>query len=299
MLPERGALGKYAKSVFFEDYNEIDIYIEDTALGSEKIISKIYSRIFEGRYKIDQVFPLGGRGEVIAKFQQEKEKIKRPTLFIVDGDIYHLTGDHIKNEIGLYRLPCYCVENLMLDPNALHTVMDEEDPVRTEAELIKEFDFDGWRESNEPRLRDLFIEYAVSRVLNPSEPTITYDVKLLVSGADGCIDETKLSKRLEDLAAKSIARAGEENYQYARKKIIDTYRDSSLEDLDLISGKDYLLPLLKTRLRSTVKTTISDLNLKIRLSTKCSIEKILNSKDYVLNDRYARTVHANSISEPL
>jgi hypothetical protein len=293
MIPERGTAGKFAKSVFFEESNEIDIYIEDTALGSEKIASKIYSRIFDGHYKLEQIFPLGGRGAVISKFNEEKSVLTRPSLFVIDGDIYHLTGDNVKDEVGLYRLPFYCIENLMMDPSALHAVIDEEDPVRTEVDLIQAFDYVGWVSLNKPKLKDLFVEYAISRVLNPSEPTISYEVKNLVSGSDGCIDDSKLAARLIDLSNKAIAKVGEENYRATRDRILLEYEKSNLDDLDFVSGKDYLFPLLKTRLRSTVKTLMSDLNLKIRLSKTCGVEKISNCRDYVLDKQASNSaVHS-------
>lgn len=282
MIPERGTAGRFAKSVFYEERNEIDVYIEDTGLGSEKIASKIYSRIFEGAYSLEQVFPLGGRGAVISKFNEEKTSLTRPSIFIIDGDIYHLTGDHVKDEVGLYRLPCYCIENLMVDPLAIHSIIDEEDPVRSENDLIQAFDYEGWELLNKQKLRDLFIEYAISRVLNPSEPTISYEVRNLVSGNDGCIDDAKLSNRIADLSSKAIAKVGEDNYKVARDKILAEYEKSRLDDLDFVSGKDYLFPLLKTRLRATVKTLMSDLNLKVRLSKVCGVEKISNCRGYVL-----------------
>lgn len=246
MVPERGTAGKFAKSVFFEERNEIDIYIEDTALGSEKIAAKIYSRVFDGAYKLDQIFPLGGRGAVISKFNEVKDHLDRPSLFVIDGDIYHLTGDHVKDEAGLYRLPFYCIENLMMDPSALHSVIDDEDPIRSEADIIQDFDYLGWKALNETKLKDLFIEYAISRVLNPSEPTISYEVKNLVSGNDGCIDDVKLANRLTDLAGKAISKVGEENYRVTREKILLEYEKSQLDDLDFISGR-LLIPFIKNQ----------------------------------------------------
>jgi hypothetical protein len=219
---------------------------------------------------------------VISKFNEEKSTLRRPSIFIIDGDIYHLTGDNVKDETGLYRLPCYCIENLLVDPGALHSVIDDEDPVRSEDELVRAFDYEGWKSLNKAKLRNLFIEYAISRVLNPSEPTISYEVRNLVSGSDGCLDDAKLTNRLADLATKAIGRVGEENYRVTKEKIIAEYEKSELEDLDFVSGKDYLLPLLKTRLRSTVRTLMSDLNLKIRLSKACSINRISACRDYVL-----------------
>lgn len=282
MIPERGTAGRFAKSVFYEELNEIDIYIEDTGVGSEKIASKIFSRIFDGAYHLEQVFPLGGRGAVISKFNEEKFSLRRPSIFVIDGDIYHLTGDNVKDETGLYRLPCYCIENLLVDPEALHSVIDEEDPVRSEEELVRAFDYEGWKSLNKTKLKNLFIEYAISRVLNPAEPTISYEVRNLVSGSDGCLDDVKLTNRLADLASKAIGKVGEENYRVAKERIIAEYENSQLEDLDFVSGKDYLLPLLKTRLRSTVRTLMSDVNLKIRLSKACSVNRLSNCRDYVL-----------------
>lgn len=282
MIPERGTAGRFAKSIFYEDINEIDIYIEDTGTGSEKIASKIFSRVLDGVYRLEKVFPLGGRGAVISKFNEEKSSLVRPSLFIIDGDIYHLTGDNIRDEIGLYRLPCYCIENILVDPTALHSIIDEEDAVRTEDELVRAFDYEGWENLNKTKLKDLFVEYAISRVLNPSEPTIAYEVRNLVSGSDGCLDDAKLTSRIADLSSKAIAKVGEENYRVTRETILSEYESSRLEDLDFVSGKDYLLPLLKTRLRSTVKTMMSDLNLKVRLSKSCSVNKISNCREYVL-----------------
>lgn len=282
MLPERGPTGNFARSVFFEDENDLDIYIEDTAIGSEKIASKIFSRVFASKYKVSQVFPLGGRGAVISKFNEEKARITRPSLFVIDGDIYHLTGDSIKVERGLYRFPFYCIENLMMDPDALHNILDEEDATRSDVDLVTAFDFTGWHNANAAKLKTLFIEYAVSRALNPSEPTIAYDVKNLVSGNKGTLDDNKLTSRIDDLRSKSIAKAGIENYEVARNLVINQCTQSDLEDLDYVSGKDYLFPLLKTRLRSIVRTNVTDLNLRTRLAKTCSVAKIMTCRDYVL-----------------
>lgn len=37
MIPERSVQASSAKSVFFEELNDIDIYIEDTAFGYSKL----------------------------------------------------------------------------------------------------------------------------------------------------------------------------------------------------------------------------------------------------------------------
>jgi len=294
MLPERSSTGNFARSVFFEEDNDLDIYIEDTAIGSEKIASKIFSRVFADKFKVSQVFPLGGRGAVISKFNEEKERITRPSLFVIDGDIYHLTGDSISCERGLYRFPFYCIENLMMDPAAFHNILDEEDATRSEAELVAAFDYTDWNNTNAEKLKELFIEYAISRALNPSEPTIAYDVKNLVSGNKGVLDDHKLIARIDDLRSKSVAKAGLENYEVARDLVITQCAQSGLEDLDYVSGKDYIFPLLKTRLRSTVKTNVTDLNLRTRLAKTCSVEKIMACCDYVIGADIQRSMREHT-----
>ena len=57
MVPARSETSKSAKSVFFEDVNDIDIFIEDTAIGFEKIYAILFSRVFSDAYSVEKVFP--------------------------------------------------------------------------------------------------------------------------------------------------------------------------------------------------------------------------------------------------
>ena len=74
MVPARSETSKSAKSVFFEDVNDIDIFIEDTAIGFEKIYAILFSRVFSDAYSVEKVFPLGGR-DVEAFIQSKSTKI--------------------------------------------------------------------------------------------------------------------------------------------------------------------------------------------------------------------------------
>lgn len=281
MILERSATGKSAKSVFFEDVNDIDIYIEDTAFAYEKFFTLIFSRVFEKKYKVRKVFPLGGRKEVISCYNFEKDNITRPFIFIVDGDLHMLAGDTECNKIGFYILPFYCIENILIDVNAFHDLLDEEEPVKSKDELISLFDFTDWINKNESKLFDLFLEYAITFKLNPEEKTVAYKIKDLVSSNNGCIDDIKLKKRIDDLHDKSILKVGERKYQETKEFILDNFSNSSFNKLDAISGKDYLFVLLKTRFKSIVNTKITDINFKHRLAKKCDIKKISTCLDYL------------------
>lgn len=285
MIPERNVIGNSAKSVFFEDVNDIDIYIEDTAFGYEKIFSLLFSRVFHGKYKLEKVFPLGGRGAVIDCYESQKGSIfTRPSLFIIDGDLYILTGDLQENQKGLYKFPFYCVENILIDPDAVHSILDEEDPISSKDVLINKFNYSEWLESNEDSLFQLFLEYAITFKVNPTEQSVAFSVNNLVSSNSGCIDKNKLDKRIKYLREKAVKFVGEFEYTKAREIVLYNLETNSCEKIDCISGKDYLLPLFTTRMKSVVKTKIPNINFKLRLAKNCDIEKIRESVLYVAHD---------------
>lgn len=279
MIPERSVQAKSAKSVFFEDVNDIDIYIEDTAFGYPKLFAALFSRLLSQQYKVNKVFPLGGRTAVIE--QHSEHSSDRPSLYIIDGDLFLLTGDDITNKKGLYKFPHYCVENILCDESALLTIFDEEEPVKSLETLEGLFNYQEWLQNNEDRLFCLFVEYAISMVLTPQQQTVAFKVSDLVSSNKGELDDHKFRARIEGLKQLIIASTSMEAYNNTRNEILNKFEASGLNKLDVISGKDYLFPLLKTRAKSLVKTKISDLNLKLRLAKNCNVSSIIPAIDYI------------------
>ncbi|MBF4228181.1 hypothetical protein EAY83_25020, partial [Vibrio anguillarum] len=78
---------------------------------------------------------------------------------VVDGDLYMLKGE---NELprGVFRLPYYCIENLLLDVNAIINYIDEEHTSLREEDIVSEFSYDEWKSVCEYPLVELFIRYA-------------------------------------------------------------------------------------------------------------------------------------------
>jgi Protein of unknown function (DUF4435) len=271
---ERSLAARSATSVLYEDVNDIDIFIEDTGFGYEKLFRIIFSRVFSGRYKVDKVFPLGGRNAVLEEYNRQIAHVTRPSLFIIDGDLYLLTGYIFENRNGLYTLPFYCIENLLINGAALHFLLDEEDPERTGEALAQDFDYEGWVDQNKSELFELFVEYAVSFVVNPSEQTVAHPCNRLISSNSGCIDTDKTRARVSHLKTASIAKVGEDLYKEIKSQILENFSEISSDVLDIISGKDYLWPLVKLRFKSVVNTKIPDINFKQRLAQKCDISMI-------------------------
>lgn len=281
MIPERSNTAKSAKSVFFEDVNDIDIYIEDTANGYKKLFSIMFSRVFLEKYRVGNVFPIGDRKSVL-KQHEKHVSTGRPSIYIIDGDLFILAGEEIINTSGLFKLPFYCVENLLCDSEAIIDLFDEEDPIKNRAEIQEKFDYPTWVNDNCTMLFDLFIEYAISFKVNPSAQTVAYSVKNIVSSGNGDVCATKINQRIKELQLASIGIIGEEMYAKEKDSVLTNYALAGIDPLDVVSGKDYLFPLLKMRAKSVVKTTIPDINLKMRLAKKCNLGALLESERYVL-----------------
>lgn len=275
---ERSLTAKSAKSVFYEEFNDIDIYIEDTAQGYDKIFEEIFSRVFHDTYKISKVFPLGSRETVIKEHSKANNKFNRPTLYIVDGDL-PLIHDEKALKPGLYSLPLYCIENILIDKESIHKILNEEDPTTLRSKLIELFDFDEWESKNIPHLVDLFIDYGICSKEHPEFQTVAYEIKNLVSSNSGTVDNTKLSARKEQVINAIKERICAEKYAEQRNKI--EARILNNNPIVYISGKDYLMPLLLMRLRKVTNTKTPNLHIKSRLAMICNIDSIMDSINYV------------------
>lgn len=274
MFLERKIRAKDAKSVFFEDVNDIDIFVEDTKAGYDKVHKNILSRVLKGRYNVDKVFPIGKRDEVTKHYEENIKLIKRPTIYIIDGDLYLLIGDKYKSQRGLFVLPFYCVENMLTQPEAFYELLDEEDESKNIDDLIRDFDYQEWVNTNREILFKLFIEYAISFKLNREEPTVSLGVKDLKMDGKGNLSEIKVNLRISEIKKNVILAAGEENYLKTKNEIIEKFNRENFGILDIISGKDYIYPLLKIRFNSIVKTTAKDACFKARLAKKVNVDAL-------------------------
>lgn len=280
--PVRSTSANSAKSVLYEDFNDIDIYIEDTAEGYEKIFHEIMSRVFKGKYLISKVFPLGDRGQVIATCKSHSSD--RPSLYIIDGDLYCLCGERTDTNIpGLYTLPFYCIENLLINQEAIHETLNEECVHLLRDDAIAKFSYDLWVNNSCKLLLDLFIEYAISFSLNPTEPTVSIKVSSYLNDNSGYVDEVKINTKIDELMTKTIAKVGLDNYRNQKDIILSRLKETLHDNIAYISGKDYLLPLIFMRMRKISNSTFENIKLKMRLSTRCNIDAILNCHDYVLS----------------
>ncbi|WP_412502725.1 DUF4435 domain-containing protein [Shewanella chilikensis] len=282
MLPERRSSAKFAKSAFFEDYNDIDIYIEDTAEGYAKLFKHLFKRVFEGEYNIDNVFPIGSRSNVISKCEELQEKVERPSLFIVDGDLYQLKGEPKPIPKGTFVLPRYCIENILIDSEAIVEFVDEENIDKDKDTLQALLDFEGWRDFNSEHLVPLFAEYAIAQKLSTPIKTIKYSLSNLYETNTGFVSPELVLKRIKEVRAASIKHVGEPKYNSTRIGVIDLMKTNECRMLKYVSGKDYLMPLLMVKIRGLISSQPSKINFRQRVAMKCDISMLYPAKEHVL-----------------
>ncbi|CAM7172663.1 TPA: DUF4435 domain-containing protein [Klebsiella michiganensis] len=278
----RSAKANKVKSIFFEDYNDIDIYTEDTANGYKKLYSKLLSRYFKDDYRIENVFPLGGRDAVIEACKRDKNKRSRPRVYIVDGDLYLLRNCN-PDLPGLFILREYCIENTLICENASIDFLVDEEPSKEYEDIKVELEFQEWINHNETVLIDLFICYAISMEMTPELPTVSLKVNDYLNDDTGFVDASKVYSKLSLRRAEIISRVGKDVYEN-RLNEISQFISNSEKRHPFISGKDYLLPLLQMRMRKVIKYTASAMSFRHRLSKNCRLEIFHGLKEKVLID---------------
>lgn len=268
---ERGYAARYAVSAFYESFNDIDIFVEDTAIGYEKLFATLLSRAAASTLSIDRVFPLGPRGQVLANAANAlASSSKRKAIYLVDGDLYLLTGEFENLPKNVIVLPRYCVENFLWDEASFLELVDEEDHKCDAHELVRRMDYKGWWERTTIALKPLFVIFAVSHALKSGIPTVARGMKSVCLNREGEVDLEKATQIGDEIHNLLIAQFGRDAVQECLVRVEENVHVDNCFLTTYVSGKDFVLPLLILRMRAITRTKNSNLNLKMRLSRKCN-----------------------------
>jgi hypothetical protein len=280
-MHNRGTAAKSASSLFYEEYNDVDIYIEDTAEGYRKIFKELLNKALGTKFKIEQVFPLGNREQVIEECRKNQTSDGRKKVYIVDGDFHILNDSTAPSLNGLFVLPRYCVENYLFCENAICQTADEEECEMEIDQIKATIDFDSWLTENESLLLDLFIVYAICFKHIPHEQTVGYKVSKLCNSNSGVVNPEKVKARKDDLTVKLINHFGEERLNTEIEIIKERIKEKDKKLLRFVSGKDYLLPLLITRLQSFLRFPSNSIAVRLRLAKKANADELKEVENYI------------------
>lgn len=160
-----GAIGFLKSSL-----NDIDIFVENTS--NRNMWTAYLVRHLPTSVSFTSVTMLGGRDVVMKAAEIYNES--RPALFIIDSDLDILMGRRNPAIRHLYSIPAYCIENMLLEDMAIADVGTSFDTEISIRDAIKMLSVSGFMAENGFSLRLLFVAYAVSSIITPSQETIGY-----------------------------------------------------------------------------------------------------------------------------
>jgi len=271
-IPVRNGLVRYAESYLYDDFNDVDFFIEDNDENIKKVMLKLLQRAFSSEIKITQIFPLGGRDNVITQYQNRD--LARKQIYIIDGDL-NLLFENEENQNGLVILDRYCIENYLFDKNAVHELLYDECCKESDfGRMCNLFNLDNWWESQLKLLYRIFIEYAIEKKNQTGLTTIKYSVHRLLETNKCTLDKVLFTKRIKNLRIEIKKKISREQYNTSRCDII---RNISLKQLPInnyISGKDYILPMLFVKIKKYSNSNLADINFKYRLAKTCDTTEL-------------------------
>jgi len=167
----------------------------------------------------------------------------------------------------LYRLPYYCIENALIDEGAILEFLFEEDSTRGILNLSAMLEFIEWKKHLESELYKLFIYYAIAKKHRPELETVGFKVNQLTGDDTGFLSKSKVEQRIQQIKDKLMEILTSDEIQIEYVEINNrTQKIGSV--IDCISGKDYILPLLKKKIKKIITLSSSTAVLKNRLAIK-------------------------------
>ncbi len=277
---QRGGAAKYAKHVFFKSFNDLDVFVEDTASESRKIYVEILRRAFGADIQISQVFPIGTKSRVIDRCANDQGVRARRAVYIIDGDYDILLGKALPKLIRLYRLKRYCIENYLIEEGAIISVLDEEIPDLDSGAIRARLDFAGWLSSISGHLFEFVIGSSVGFSRNCGCATINVPLASLGTDAEGRLEHAKVLSKIAEFRMHTDKQHGAGTFDADCKLIRDSIVDDEVAFVTkYLSGKSTLLPLVRRRLDALFNKTPSHLSFKLRLAMRCNVAELSEIND--------------------
>ncbi|TIS67990.1 DUF4435 domain-containing protein [Mesorhizobium sp.] len=251
-------------------YNDVEIYVEDTA--NRNMWLRLLETILPDRVRLSSVNVLGGRNKVLTACKLDQGADGRRRLYIIDGDFDFLHGAKKPKLRNLYRLNAYCVENIILRPESVVEVGFNNCTDSSKDLIARRIDFDDAIRPHENLLRSLFVIYATVEKLALGLTTVGYSVHRVMTKREGqlLLDPLKLKQRIRSLLKDAVLRVGVRVFSTARREVGARATGLSLDQM--ISGKAYLLPIIWYRLRTLSDCSIQIEQFKVQLASRFRAE---------------------------
>lgn len=264
------------QDVIWKQFNDINFYIEDT--NQENLYCIILRKLFP-KLRLEKIFPLNGKTNVLHEAKNNvgiKDKI-----FIVDKDFDDLHGKVIQSH-NIFYLDRYCIENYLIEPNALMEFIIEEIPTIKKENIIKQYQFEDEILNREKELAKLFSLFFVVQ---------KHDIPIENSSKHiGCFTQKKNQARLCDSKINQYKNeisniVGDETWKFLEKEWciqLDLWEKNNLITCNV--GGKHLVYLVINDLKRVFKFKLmpDHSSLCYRLAKNCSFDSLLSFKANVI-----------------
>jgi hypothetical protein len=267
--PERS---RRSIAAFFTRWNDIDVFVEDTAKFAKNLYIALVNRALAGKSEVTTVIPLGDREKVLQACSLDSNPSNRHRIYLIDGDLDLAAGIPAPNIKRLFRHNLYHLENYFICEDALLTVLHEENP-RYEIEALRAIlNFEGWLTSIEP-LVNLFEVFGLTKLIDPSLPTISLGVGSFTTNSKlEALDTGKIatfcSQRITELEARTSAAV-----VTTAKLQVTTAMSNFQNPIDIVSAREFLFPLLRSWISTQGLRVPATESFFFRLAKNCSIDR--------------------------
>jgi hypothetical protein len=260
-----------ARAYLLKAYNDIDIFVEDATC--QNMYVRLIGRILSGKACVNQVFPLHGRDNVIAKCAADQAVRSRRRLYIIDADQDLVRGKAGPKLKHLYRLSVYCSENLLLSEHAAVTLATECMTNATWPDMAVTIALRPLLDRAIRILVPLFVVYATVRELNLGIETVSCPVQRLLDDINdpNSLSERRVRARILAIIRAIRSQASAARYRSVRNSILRRINRNKRHHSVYISGKSYLLPLAYMQLKRRAGLNEPLDRVKVRLAQHCEL----------------------------
>lgn len=270
--------------LFFRYKNTVDVFIEDSY--DEEFYLTLVNRVFEKTgHKINKLISLGCKTNVLAACHSDQAKRDVLRVYIVDGDLELITDSNEKKLKHLFVLDKYCIENYLIHKESIIEIIHDYLIIDRD-KIEKQLSFENWLKGLSKDLIDLFLHYSISKQVCPTIPTISLGVGNLCEPIKKIpvLNEEKCNNRIKDIKEEILKSITNEEYNDKIYELREKWPYNMDTLLKIVSGKDYILPLLEFRLhkfKSTNSIKMRRETLRLRLAKLCDVSELKKITDKI------------------
>lgn len=286
-IPKYKTVQKILNRAFYDTKSGVFIFTEDKP-SDIAFYSLLFGRLKHNEFEILKVQPIGSKSDVIERSVEDIDP-QTPSIYIVDGDIKLMLGQKLENK-NLIALDRYCIENFLCCETGIIEYLYVKLGTKKE-EIKKELDFENYLKKNGKLILNLYYRYALAYQLQCGASFKNLDALAHNGGGTKNINSVLLNAEInsvETIIKEKLKQNGVRAFNKEMKDKINKIKNDNpicIESvIKVISGKDFLLPLLCSRIKELDRSSgaLSSDQLKRLLAEKVSLEPLKRIQSKIL-----------------